>query len=180
MISQTVMEWLMEPPFSNPYHPHTPANFTYPAWIERGRKLPGCADAMIGLLEQEDLGKPSAHGVRAAYGLGWVGSDSARVSAALLRCNGSKSVELRFEAIAALGRMRSSSSVRIIEALAANAKEDVNVRGNALIALGNIAEPSSEPVLQAGTRDPDAFVARCATEGLKIFQAGGGRIPPQP
>ncbi len=177
-MNQKVLDWLKEPPFSDPILMSLRPNFSYEDWFDRGRALPGSVETLIELLEQEDLRQPSGNGMRAAYALGWIGDRRERAIKALLRVNGSKDTELRFEAVAALGRLRETSAATALEGLAVDPREDVNVRANACIALGQIGAPSSEPILQQVLNDKDPFVAKCADEGLKLFRAGSSTKKP--
>jgi HEAT repeat protein len=73
-----------------------------------------------------------------------------------------KDTALCMEAVAALGRLRESSAMPMLEKLLANPKEDVNVRGNAYISIGHLGDPASEALLKRTAESPDVFLSACA------------------
>ena len=75
--------------------------FSYDEWFKEGKALPRSVDILAGILEAENLEKPSADGMRIAYALGWIGDRRRQVVEALIRALQSRNVALRMEAISA-------------------------------------------------------------------------------
>jgi len=72
--------------------------------------------------------------------------------------------------VAALGRLGDSSVLEPLKKLAINRAEDLTIRGNAYVALGNLGLPTAQETLQAGTKESDAFLSKCAQEGLRLLR----------
>src|SRR4051812_46232509 len=162
MIEENVVAWLREAPFSDPNLQRLRPDFDYEEWFRRGRTMSAAVDTLIAYLEQEDLKHPSADAMRAAYALGWIADDGQRASTALVRILGSKDVSVRSEAASALGRLRSTGALPLLERLLNDTDENVNVRANACIAIGRMRVASSEPLLRRMLGDTQQFLVSCA------------------
>jgi hypothetical protein len=173
MAETQVLEWVREAPFSDPSKLRTRPNFSYDEWFARGRNITGGVDALIGLLEKEDLQHPSGDGMRLTYALGWIGDRRQRAVEALVRSLDSSDIGLRIEAVSALGRIGNATVFPRLEKLVRDIHEDENVRGNACIAIGRLGDSSAEGVLRDAARDVDDFVVLCAEEGLRLLRNGG-------
>lgn len=165
-----VEEWVKEPPFDDPVEQQKKPDFSYEDWFKRGRALPNAVETLIQLLDREKLEEPSGNGMRAAYGLGWIGDKRPEITKALLRCIYSKDLNLRIEAVSALGRQSNASVVPTLEKLVLDKEENANVRGNACIAIGRLKAPTSEKILTDALNDSDSFVVLCAKEGLRLLR----------
>lgn len=168
-----VEEWVKEPPFDNPIEQQQKPNFSYEDWFKRGRALPSVVETLIKLLEQEDPENPSDVGMRVAYALGWLGDKRKQAIEVLSKALKSKDLNLRIEAVSALGRQGDASVLPTLEKLLLNKEEDVNVRGNACVAIGRLKVPSSEKLLTNALNDSDPFIVSCAKEGLRLFHEKG-------
>jgi HEAT repeats len=165
-----VVEWVGEAPFDNPVAQQQRPNFSYDEWFQRGRLLPYAVETLVKLLEQEDVERPSGNGMRVAYALGWVGDKRREVLDGLAKATKSRDVNLRMEAVSALGRQGDESVVPTIEKLLQNKRENVSVRGSAYVALGRLKVSSSEKLLMEALSDSDPFIVSCAKEGLRLFR----------
>jgi hypothetical protein len=173
IMNNDVVEWVKEAPFDNPIAMEKKPDFSYDAWLARGRTLPHAAETLVQLLRREDLTHPSGDGMRVAYALGWIGQKGDRQAIeALIASINSKDVALRSEAAAALGRLGDASVVPTLERLLLNKHEDINLRANACIAIGRIGLPSSEKILRSALSDDDPFIVRCAEEALRLLKKG--------
>lgn len=171
-----VEEWVKEAPFDDPVKQQQTPNFSYEDWFKRGRALPYSIETLIKMLEREDLEKPSGNGMRVAYALGWIGDKRKQIVEVLTKSLGSKDLNLRIEAVSALGRQGDASVAPTIEKLLLNTEEDANIRGNACISLGRLKAPSSEKLLTNALNDSDPFIVLCAKEGLRLLRE---QEPPQ-
>ena len=167
-----VLEWVREAPFSDPVRLRVSPNFSYEQWFARGRALPNAVDTLVDLLNNEDPKIPSGDGMRAAYGLGWIGDRRKPAIDALIKSLDSTDNALRSEAVSALGRLGETSALPLLEGLVKNRKEDINVRGNACVSIGRLGIASGALVLQEALKDPEQFIVLCAQEGLKLLQGG--------
>lgn len=168
-VNPKVEEWIKEPPFDDPLEQQKKPDFSYEDWFKRGRALPNVVESLIELLKREDLENPSGNGMRTAYGLGWIGDKRPQITEALLRCLPSKDLNLRIEAVAALGRQSDASIVPTLAKLLLDKNENINVRGNACISIGRLKAPSSEKLLTDALNDEAPFIVLCAKEGLRLF-----------
>jgi HEAT repeat protein len=164
-----VVEWVKEPPFDDPIEQQQKPNFSYEDWFKRGRALPYVVETLIKLLEQEDPENPSGTGMRVAYALGWVGDKRKPAVEALYKTLNSKDLNLRIEAVSALGRQGDASVLPTLEKLLLNKEENINVRANACIAIGRLGVPSSEELLTNTLKDSDPFLVSCAKEALRLL-----------
>src|SRR5688572_21831841 len=167
---EQVLAWVRKAPFDDIRLNAASPGFSYDEWFKEGRALPRAVDILAGILEAENLDKPSADGMRIAYALGWIGDRRPQVVEALTRALKSRNVALRMEAISALGRLGEPSVVAVFEQLLADPAEDINVRGNACIALGRLGDPGSEPLLRRTEQSDNVFLSACAKEALRLFQ----------
>ncbi len=163
-----VRDWLRQAPFDDPAALAARPTFSYDDWFAEGRKVPGAVKVLTGLLNKEDLERPSGEGERLAYALGGLGDPSA--AAVLTRALASRDVALRAEAAAALGRLGVRQAAPALTRLVEDDKEDVNVRANACIALGRLAAPGTEALLRRLRGSPDSFLDRAAAEGLALIK----------
>lgn len=166
-----VWEWLMKAPFDDPRALAAQPAFSYDDWLNEGRRLPAAVEVLIESLENEDRKRPSGNGMRVAYALGWIGERRPRAINALHRALESKDINLRIEAVAALGRLGDARVLPDLEKLLQNDQEDINVRGNACIAIGRLGVPSSEKLLRETAKSSDQFLSRCADEALRLHAA---------
>ncbi len=169
-VNPKVEEWIKEPPFGDRLEQQKKPDFSYEDWFKRGRALPNAVESLIELLNREDLENPSGNGMRTAYGLGWIGDKRPQISEALLRCLESKDLNLRIEAVAALGRQSDASVVPTLAKLLLDKNENINVRGNACISIGRLKAPSSEKLLTDALNDEAPFIVLCAKEGLRLLR----------
>jgi HEAT repeat protein len=164
-----VVEWVKEPPFDDPVEQQRKPNFSYEDWFKKGRSLPHLIETLIKLLEQEDPEHPSGIGMRVAYALGWLGDKRKQAVEVLSKMLSSKDLNLRIEAVSALGRQGDASVLPTLEKLLLNKEENVNVRANSCIAIGRLGIPSSEKLLIDTLNDSDPFLVRCAKEALRLL-----------
>lgn len=164
-----VVEWVKEPPFDDPVQQQKKPDFSYEDWFKRGRALPNVIETLVELLEREELTNPSGDGMRVAYALGFVGDKREQITKVLLRAINSNDLNLRIEAISALGRQGDGSVLPTLEKLLLNKEENVNVRGNACIAIGRLGVPSSKKILTDALNDEEQFIVLCAKEGLRLL-----------
>ncbi len=169
-VNPKVEEWVKEPPFDDPLEQQKKPDFSYEDWFKRGRALPNAVESLIELLKREDLENPSGIGMCAAYGVGWIGDKRPQISEALLRCLASKDLNLRIEAVAALGRQGDASIVPTLAKLLLDKNENINVRGNACISIGRLKAPSSEKLLTDALNDAASFIVLCDKEGLRLLR----------
>jgi len=165
---QAVQAWLAKAPFDDPKALAANPHFSYQNWIEEGRKLPHVVDVLVELLHKQNM-TPTGAGERIAYALGWVGDN--RAVADLVEALMSRQLTLRAESAAALGRIDDPRALAPLTRLVQSEKEDATVRANAAIALGQLGGAEAEAVLRKAAVDPDSFVARAATEGLRLAAA---------
>ncbi len=168
-LNTVVLNWLHEAPFDDPSAAQASPNFSYEEWFAKGKSIPGCIDALIAILDKEDLQHPSGDGMRTAYALGMIGDKRQQAVTALLRVRNSTDLNLRIQAVAALGRQGDAGVLPVLEQLVNDPKEDLNVRANAIISLGHIGAPSSEPLLRKMLKDHDEFLVQCAQEALRLL-----------
>jgi hypothetical protein len=136
----------------------------YADWIDRGRKIPGVADALQRLLSQGDKRVDPSH---VAYALSWVGNSSN--TPVLIEALGKDDLYLRLQAAAALG---SVGSAKAVEPLCWALKNDTdsNVRANAALALERFAKDSEDArrsLERAASEDASDFVRELAAETLE-------------